>query len=126
MALMAHRALNDTSQDLEIKYPDGRVVIVEIKGDRKSAVSVRDLTSQATIHVSAMSAASIGAASVFGWYVRSGAPWAEPDAAILHADWQTVGDDLWRAVGRIAHDENDVHPEQRHLFDPSEFGKERL
>jgi hypothetical protein len=110
--------------DLEIRYPDGRVVLIEVK--RGSGVRVRDLMSQAQLYVSGASAAAIGAASVFGWYVRSGAPWAERggDDAAIRGDWQTVGDDLWRATGAAARIENGAERDQDHLFDPAEYARQ--
>jgi hypothetical protein len=109
--------------DLTFQDADGRVIVVEVKDAR--AVSVRDMMSQAEMYISGASAAAVGAASLFGWYVRSDAPWAEhADQAAIRADWQTVGDDLWRAAGLLAHTRsNDEGPDQSRLFDPAEFGQ---
>ena len=100
MTSMARRKVRrETAPGLEIRLPDKLVLTVEVNG-MGSRVAVSDAMNQAVMHVSGASAAAVGAASVFGWYVRSQAPWSnrEDDAAIRN-DWQTVGDDLWRAIG---------------------------
>lgn len=90
--------------DLEIRYPDGTVVYIEVKSrhGHDVVVTAREATDQVAMHVRAANAASVGAASVFGWYVRSAAPWSEDaDTAAIRSDWRVVGDDLWRAAARL-------------------------
>jgi hypothetical protein len=110
--------------DIEIRLPDGRVMAIEVK-DMGSGVVVRDAISQAVMHVSGASAAVVGAASVFGWYVRSDAPWSRGDDAAIRNDWQTVGDDLWRATGEITRAKEADIDDQPRLFDLGEYAKSR-
>jgi len=98
---------------------DGSSLVFEVK---RANVLAGDVMRQAITYVHGASATAVGAASVFGWYVRSDAPWSErghSDDAAIRADWRVVGDDLWRAAGVVAH----VRPdnEQPRLFDPSDY-----
>jgi hypothetical protein len=112
--------------DLEIRCSDGKIMTIEVKGRAGSAVSVRDLVTRAAMRVSGASAASVGAASVFGWYVRSAAPWSDhADSVALRADWQTIGDDIWRAAGQTARGRHEVDARQSRLFDPADFSEPR-
>jgi hypothetical protein len=110
--------------DIEIRYQDGTIVRVELKQHGRG-VTVRDLLHHTEMHISGASAASVGAASIFGWYVRSKAPWTEHfDNAGLTADWLTVGDDLWRAAGQVASGMDESDSSQSRLFDPADLGKQ--
>lgn len=117
--IMAQRKREKTRPDIEIEMPDGSSLVVEVK---RANVSVDDVMRQAITYVHGASATAVGVASVFGWYVRSDAPWSEQghgDDAAICADWRAVGDDLWRAAVAVAH----VKPEneQPRLFDPSDY-----
>ncbi len=87
-----------------------------------SSMVVSESVSHTIMHVGDASAAAVGAASVLGWYVRSNAPWLVGDDAVIRNDWQTVGDDLWRAVGAFMSG-NEADGEQPRLFDPGEYAK---
>jgi hypothetical protein len=121
MARMARRKVRrEAGPDLEIRLPNGQVVSIEVKRV-DSGVAVRDLAMPAAMHISGASGAAVGAASVLGWYVRSDAPWSRGDSAAIRNDWQTVGDDLWRATGEIMHgNEDDDRPR---LFDPGDYAQ---
>ena len=124
MARMVRRKVRrEASPDLEIRLPSGQVLDVEVK-DVSGGIVVSDAASNAVMHVSGASAAAVGAASMLGWYVRSDAPWLRKDDAAIRNDWQTVGDDLWRAVGEIMLSE-ERDDEQSRLFDPGEYAKSR-
>jgi hypothetical protein len=115
MARVARRRLGKQG-DAEVKMPDGRTVIVEFK---RGNVSVDQVMRQALTYVPGASAAIVGAAGVFGWYVRSDAPWsrrAEGDA--IYGDWRVVGDDIWRAARAASLEGEDNQP---HLFDPTDY-----
>jgi hypothetical protein len=122
---MAHmtrpRAQEAAKPDIEIRLDDGRVIAIEVK-DLGRGINVRDVAARAAMHISGASAAAVGAASVFGWYVRSNAPWLGVDDSAIRSDWVTVGDDLWRATGGITRSIED-DDDQPHLFDPSEYAK---
>jgi hypothetical protein len=118
-----HKVLGEPIPDLEIRLPDGRVLAVEVKG-MSAGIVVSDAISNAVMQVSGASAAAVGAASLLGWYVRSDAPWLRGDDAAIHNDWQTVGDDLWRAVGEFMRG-NERDDEQSRLFDPGAYAKGR-
>lgn len=105
--------------DLEVELPSGKRLLVEIK---RANVSLDDVRRQAAAYVSGASASAIGAASVFGWYVRSEAPWSErghADDSAIYADWVTVGDDLWRALSVSPYVEREATQPQ--LFDPTDY-----
>lgn len=121
--MASRRTQADAEADLAIRYPSGRVVVIEVKNHRRN-VSVRDYWLNAALHISGASAGAVGAASFFGWYVRTNAPWSGREDAI-QSDWQTVGDDIWRAAGDIAHKDSDSRRDQ-HLFDPSAYSSEKL
>lgn len=108
--------------DIEIRYPDGHVVYIEVKRHGND-IDVRDAESRFMMHIGRASSALVGAASVSGWYVRSGSPpWSEDaDAAGISADWRTVGEDLWRALGRATYVRIEGDPDQSRLFDPADL-----
>jgi hypothetical protein len=115
MARVARHRLGKQT-DAEVKMPDGRTVIVEFK---RGDVSEDQVVRRALTYVHGASAAIVGAAGVFGWYVRSDAPWsrrAEGDA--IYGDWRVVGDDLWRAARAASFKDEDNQP---HLFDPTDY-----
>jgi hypothetical protein len=111
----------ETQPDIEIRLDDGRVIAIEVK-DGHRGIDVLDVAARAAMHVSGASAAVVGAASVFGWYVRGDAPWVDRDDTAIRSDWEAVGDDLWRAAGEITRSIKDNN-DQPHLFDPSEYAK---
>ncbi|HEV2975447.1 MAG TPA: hypothetical protein VGX69_10730 [Solirubrobacteraceae bacterium] len=108
--------------DIEIRYPDGHVVYIEVKA-HGNEIDVRDAENELMMHIGGASSAFVGAASVSGWYVRSGSPpWSEDaDAAGISADWRTVGEDLWRALGRATYVRIKGDPDQSCLFDPADL-----
>jgi len=114
--------VRDGHADLEIRYPDGHVVYIEVKthGDQ---IDVRDAESQLTLHIGDASPASVGAASLSGWYVRSySPPWTRnADEAGIWADWRTVGEDLWRAFGQATRIRIEGDRGQNRLFDPADL-----
>lgn len=118
------RRVRDGQADLEIRYPDGHVVYIEVKthGDQ---IDVRDVESRLLLHIGDASPASVGAASLSGWYVRSCLPpWTmNADDAGIWADWRTVGEDLWRAFGRATRIRIKGDPDQNRLFDPADLEK---
>jgi hypothetical protein len=108
--------------DVESRCQDGSVIHFQIKRAGADGLVVQDLLNHAELQVSGPSAGFVGAASVFGWYVRSGAPWSDHlDSDGLHADWQAVGDDLWRAIVRVADAADNSESSQSRLFDPADF-----
>jgi hypothetical protein len=98
--------------------------MIEVKNHRR-VVSVRDYWLSAALHISGASAGAVGAASFFGWYVRANAPWSGREDDAIQSDWQTIGDDIWRAAGDIARKGGDSRRDQ-HLFDPAAYSVEKL
>jgi hypothetical protein len=121
--MVRRKVRREASPDLEIRLPDGQVLAVEVKG-MGSGIVVSDTVSHVVMYISGASAAAVGAASMLGWYVRSDAPWSRGDDAAIRNDWQTVGDDLWRAAGEITRGK-EADDEQSRLFDPGEYANSR-